>query len=193
MGYLTKVDLLRKPNRSYHVVAQAATALEGHFVKILQLATALNNEKACLQGRGTIVKDVEALTNISNLFSVNNIASPDYPGDLPDFVTSSLDYGTYFIKVHKDSGDTKAKPDGAVCAYIPGMRMAVICSKETKHGLRSSQPINFDCFLNDDISCYNKFSKKLGTRLFSTTKNADLNFTILSYASFGNFTSAKAN
>ena len=116
-----------------------------------------------------------------------------YPGDLPDFITASLDYGTYFIKVHKGIGNKKSNPDGAVCAYIPAMQMAVICSKDSNHGLKSTQPINFYCFSNKDISCYNKFSKKLGKRLFSTTKDADLNFTIVSYASFGNFTSAKAN
>ena len=89
----------------------------------------LAKEKACLKGRGTIVQDMADLSNISNLFTVNHIASPAYPGDLPDFVNAGQDYGTYFIKVHKDIGDTKTKPDGAVCAYIPGMRMAVICSK----------------------------------------------------------------
>ena len=71
--------------------------------------------------------------------------------------------------------------------------MAVICSRDPDHGLTSSQPINFYCFSKKDISCYNKFSKKLGMRLFAIKKDADLNFTIVSYASFGNFTSAKAS
>ena len=134
-----------------------------------------------------------ALSDISNMFLVNNIAAPNYPGDLPDFVTSGQDYSTYFIKVHNNSGGKKAKPDGVVCAYIPAMQMAVICSKERDHGLTSSQPINFYCFSKKDISCYNEFSKKLGMRLFAIKKDANLNFTIVSYASFGNFTSAKAS
>ena len=45
VGYLTKVDLLQKPNRSYHVVAQAAAALEGRFVEMLPSATAFTNKK----------------------------------------------------------------------------------------------------------------------------------------------------
>ena len=63
----------------------------------------------------------------------NFIAAPNYAGDLPDFVTANQDYGTYFIKVHKGIGDKKSKPEGAVCAYILAMQMAVICSKEPNH------------------------------------------------------------
>ena len=48
VGYLTKVDLVQKPNRSYHVIAQAAAALEGRFVEMLPSSTALTNKKARL-------------------------------------------------------------------------------------------------------------------------------------------------
>ena len=114
VDFLTKVDLLLKPHCSYHVVAQAAAALNDQFVEMLPSATVLASKKERLQGRGSIVEDMEALSDISNLFSVNNIAAPNYPGDLPGFVTAGQDYSTYFIKVHKGSGDAKATPDGAV-------------------------------------------------------------------------------
>ena len=95
--FLTKVHLLMKPENSYHVIAQAAAALEGRFVEFAPETRVLNTAKNRLRERGSITDDMEAISDIANVFSVDNIAAPNYTGDLPDFVTAGEDYGVYFI------------------------------------------------------------------------------------------------